>query len=756
MDYGPDAVTMRSSPIITSTNAGELSPYIDGRTDIAKYANGARRIENFLPMVQGPAIRRGGSRFVKEAKTSANRSWLVKFEYSATQAYVIEFGNLYCRFYTLEGWLESAPSVPYEIVSPYATADLTNTDGTCALAIEQSGDVLYIANQKRTIAPYKLTRLGTLSWAFTVYQPNQGPFLEENTSATTLYASASTGAVTITASAATFVASDVGRLVRLEVQNLDVLPWETGKAYAVNDLVRYDGKTYKAINAATSGTSPPIHLQGKAYDGKTGVQWSYQDAGYGLARISVFTSTTVVTANVVVDTANGLAQLPAGVVAIANITTRWALGAWSTSTEYPGSVSFFRSRLVWGGRQRLWASVPNDFENMAGDFYNEVRTDNAIWSILPGSEVNEILWLSATKVLMIGTPGGEFSLSEITTTEALGPANVKIERQSKYRVRAVQPVPVGNSLLYVQRAGRKLLSIDYEIQTDGYVSNDMAILSNRITRSGITAMAWQGEPASIVWCVLANGGLVGLTYDKAQEVTGWHRHPIGGNGAVESVVIIPSPDGDREQVWLQVRRTINGVTKRYVEFFESPFEGNDLDGVGGDDQTDAFYVDSGLTYSGASATTITGLNHLEGETVQILGDGAVQPSQAVTGGQITLARAVTKAQIGLQFIAKYIGMRLDTGGGDGTSQGKIKRIDRMAVRFIDTAGGKVGQYGGRLDDISLRDPSTPMDDPEPIASRDVNVDFPGDYDTDACIEIRQEQPLPMTIAAIMPRMRTYT
>ena len=746
---------MRASPIIQSTNAGELSPYLDGRTDIAKYANGARRIENFLPMLQGPATRRAGSRFVKEAKASANRSWLVKFEYSATQAYIIEFGDLYCRFYTLEGWLESAPNVAYEIVSPYSAANLTNADGTCALAVEQSGDVLYIANQYRTIAPQKLTRLGTLSWAFTTYQPNQGPFLEENTGATTIYASAVSGAVTLTASAATFASTDVGRLVRLEVQNLNVLPWETGKAYAINDLARYDGKTYKALNAVTSGTSPPIHTQGTAYDGKTGVQWQYQDAGYGIARITGFTSTTVVSADVVVDAINGLFQLPFGVVGVGLPTARWALGAWSATTEYPGSLAFFRSRLVWGGEQRLWASVPNDFENMAGDFFNEVRADNAIWSILPGSEVNEILWLAATKQLFIGTPGGEFAMGEITTTDAFGPTNYKIERQSKYRVRAVQPLPVGTSLLYVQRAGRKMLSIDYEIQTDGYISSDMAILSNRITRSGIIAMAWQGEPFSIVWCVLANGNLIGLTYDKQQEVTGWHRHPIGGSGIVESVAVIPSPEGDREQVWLQVRRTINGATKRYVEFLEAPFEGDDLDGTGGDDQADAFYVDSGLTYSGASATTITGLSHLEGETVQILANGAVQPDQVVTGGQITLTIAATKAQIGLQCIAKYIGVRLEAGGADGTSQGKINRIDRLAVRFIDTGGGKVGQYGGRLDDISLRDPSTPMDSPEPIASRDVNVDFPGDYDTDACIEIRQEQPLPMTIAAIMPRLRSY-
>ena len=332
---------------------------------------------------------------------------------------------------------------------------------------------------------------------------------------------------------------------------------------------------------------------------------------------------------------------------------------------------------------------------------------------------------------------------------------MKITRLSKQRVRAVQPIGVGTSLLYVQRAGRKLLSIDYTVETDNYVSTDLAVLSNRITRTGIVDMAYQGEPFGVVWCVLANGKLIGFTYDRQQEVTGWHRHPIGGDGFVEAVAVIPAPDGTREELWAVVRRTINGATTRYVEYLEAPWEGADEDGTGGDDQEDAFYVDSGLTYDGVSTTSITGLDHLEGETVQILADGATQPDQVVSGGAITLDRAASVVQAGLQAPARLVTMRIEAGSGDGTAQGKTKRVHSATVRFVDTLGGRVGQYGGRVDDISRRSPSTPMGEPEPIFSGDRDVDFPGDYDTDCRVEIRQDQPYPMTVAAIMPRLRTY-
>lgn len=787
---------MRASPILTAFNAGEFSVTLEGRSDLAKYPQAQKLRENFILLPQGPAQRRGGTRYVAPIKTEGSRAWLIRFEFSATQAFVLEFGDQYVRFYFNHGqvltsgvaayngaityaigdlvtnagityycilattgnappnatyWYPLTGSV-YEIPSPYTLAGLTNSDGSCALQFVQSGDVVYIAHQSRTVKPYTLTRYGQTQWIFAEYAPNQGPFLSENTGSVTLQPSAVSGAITITASSATFAVTDVGRLVRIQVQNLDTKPWETNKAYVINDLVRNDGKTYKALNNATSGTAPPVHEQGNAYDGKAGVQWAYQDAGYGIARITGFTSSTLVSATVISDPVNGLNQMPADAVTTA--TKRWRLGAWSATTEYPASVTFFKSRLHWGGKLSFAATVPNDFTNMTGDFFGQITVDAAIYEAVQSQDVNNILWMEGLDKLLIGTGGGEFVVGPQTTNEAYGPGNISIDKQSKQRSRAVQPVVVGTSLVYTQRNGRKLLSADYQLQFDKFVSTDLAALAERITRTGIIALAFQGEPYQIVWCVLSNGKLLGFTYNKEQEVEGWHRHPLGGSGFIESIATIPAPDGSREELWLIVRRTINGATRRYVEYMERAWEGEDQDGTAGDAQADAFYVDAGLTYSGVSTMTITGLGHLEGQSVQILGDGAVQPEKTVSGGAITLTRAVTKAQVGLGTAARLVPLRIDAGGQDGTSAGKFQRISQLGIRLVDTLGGKIGMYGGTLDDMSLRDPATPMDQPTDITSGVFVTDFPGDWDRNGLIEIRQDQPLPMTIAAIMPIINT--
>lgn len=752
---------MRASPILTSFNAGELSQNLDGRTDLTKYFSGCHRIEGFLPVVQGPAMRRGGFRYVSPIKDETQRAWLIKFEYSATQCFILEFGDRYVRFYTLDGVLLNS-GVPYEIVSPYVLADLTNPDGTCALNVEQSGDVLYVANAYRTYPPQKLTRHADTNWSFTEYKPVNGPFLEQNdpsSSTTTIYASGSTGSITLIASAALFAATDVGRLVRLELEDVNISTWEVHVAYTAAELVRFDGKTYKALNSATSGTNAPVHEHGTSYDGKdvSGVQWLYQDSAYGVARITAFTDSTHVTATVIVDSKSGLKQIPAKLVGSTNASTRWSLGAWSDTTEYPACVKFFRNRLFWAGKLRFWGSVPNDYENMAGDFFNEVTDDCAIWLQLTAQDVNDILWMQAMQKLVIGTGGGEFTFAEGSTTSPLSAKNYKIDPAAKKRVRAIVPIVAGSSLLYVQRSGRKLLGLDYRVELDSFVPTDLAVLSDRITRTGILGTAFQQEPYSIVWSFLSNGKLVGFTYDKDQDVTGWHRHPVGGtNVAVESICVGASIDGSRDQLWAIIKRTINGQTKRYVEFMERPWESADEDGSGGDAQADAFYVDCGATYSGSPATRISNLGHLEGETVQILADGAVQPSQTVVGGSITLTRAASVVQVGLAAPCRLVTMRLEGGGQDGTSQGKIKRIDKLVVRFLDTGLGKCGLFGGKLDDIATRSPSTPMGKPEPfLTSKDVVIDFPGDYETDNRIEIRQDAPVPITVAAIMPRMKTY-
>jgi hypothetical protein len=792
---------VKAAPLITSTNAGELGPALDGRTDLTKYNQGARLSEGFIHLVQGPARRRGGTRFVEEVKDSSDRCWLVEFEFNETQAFTLELGDGYVRFFTQRGrllvsgvaaydnaavyaagdlvsqggtnyyciaattgnappnatyWYALTGSI-YEIPSPYTVADLTNSDGTCALRIEQSADVLYIAHAGGAIKARKLTRHANTNWQFTEYAPNDGPFQSLNDNpAITLYASGQSGSVTISAVGGNvFASTDVGRLVRLEVQDFsDLFPWEPDAAYAAGDLVRSDGKTYEAVNTDTSKTSAPIHDQGTAFDGKNGVEWDYQDPGYGIARITAYTSPTQVTATVLTDRDIGLNLMPFDVVGAGKATTRWQLGAWSATTGYPRSVTTFKNRLTWATRQGLHLSVPNDFDSMAEDFFNQVRDDCAI-NFTVNTQSN-ILWVSGGDKLIVGTGSGEYVGGEQNPNNPLAPGNFQCVRHSRRRCRGVPPVAVETSLLYVQRAGRKLLSMDYTIERDRYASSDQTVLNDRITRSGIIWTCYQGEPDSVLWCGLSNGKLVGFTLDQEQQVAGWGRHPIGGSGIVESGVASPSPDGTREDLWLLVRRTINGTTKRYIEYMERPWEGDDEDDTPGDDQEDAFYVDSGLTYDGAPATTITGLSHLEGAEVHVLADGAVvSPNPTVSGGEITLGRAASVVQIGLAFSTRWVSMRLEVATNDGTSQGKTKRPDGAAVRFVDTLGGKVGQYGGRLENISFRHISTPMGQPEPIRSETVDVRFEGEYNADCMIEIRQDQPLPMTITSIAPRMGVH-
>jgi hypothetical protein len=263
------------------------------------------------------------------------------------------------------------------------------------------------------------------------------------------------------------------------------------------------------------------------------------------------------------------------------------------------------------------------------------------------------------------------------------------------------------------------------------------------TKSGIVDMAYQSEPYSILWCVLADGSLVALTYDAEQDVRAWHRHPIGGNGVVEAVATMPAPDSGRDEVWIIVKRTINGTIARFVEYLEKPWEQ-------GDAQSDVFYVDAGATYSGPAATTISGLDYLEGQTVQVVVNGAAHPDRIVVGGQISLQVAGTKVQVGLQSSAQWISMRLESGAFNGTSQGKLKRTSRAAMRFIDTIGGFYGMENGPLDEFEFRDPATPMDGPPAIFSGDKIVSFPGDWESDSRLTYRQDQPFPVTLAGVYP------
>lgn len=660
----------KAAQIQTNFTAGELSPRLEGRVDISKYFNGVKTMQNMIVHPHGGCTRRGGTKYIASGKTNTKQVRLVPFEFSTQQAYVFEFGDQYIRFYKDQTQI----TIASEIATNYLEAELFE------LQFVQSADVLFITHPNH--APRRVERLTATTFQITDEIFVHPPFLDENTSTTTLTPSATTGTVTITASAATFVSTDVGRYVRID-----------------------------------------------------------QSGNFGFAKITVFNSTTNVTALVEDGFVSTVGQ------------TTWRLGAFSDTTGYPSSVAFFEERLFYAGTisnpQTLWGSksaIYDDFELGSND-------DDAVKYTIASDQVNAIRWLSSGKSLTIGTSGGEFLLSASNRDEAITPSNIKIVRQTEYGGAYVLPVRANGIVLFLQRASKKIRQFIYQFESDTYLAPDMTLLSEHITGDGLVELDYQRTPDSILWGVRSDGELVGMTYERDQDVIGWHRHVLGGvsdaqgtKAQVESVCVIPSATGD--EIWLSVKRYVNGAEARHIEVIQegrktfSPLDSDD------------FFVDSGVIYDGASTTTITGLTHLEGEEVQVLADGAVQASKTVASGQITLDLAAEKVSVGLSYNSDLETMRIEAGSANGSSQGKIKRTHKIDVRFFDTLGCKYGKNADNLDIIKFRNTSDPMGSAPPRFSGDKEVLMNGGYDTDGRLYIRQDQPLPMTILAIMQRVRT--
>lgn len=740
------------SPIQTSFAGGEIGPQLEGRVDLEDYAQSVKRMEGFIPTIQGPAVRSAGTRFVREVKSSSNRTWFVRFEFNVEQAYVLEFGENYIRFYTDHGVVLSA-GVPYEIATPYVAAQLTDADGNFRLDFVQSGDVVYITHKGEAYAPRKLARLAATNWTLTEVGFTGGPFEDlDPTNTITVYASAATGnGITLTASSAIFLNGHIGGLFYLERKLTDdTTLWETNKSITANDVRKSDGKFYRAVNTATTGTLKPTHTQGSVYDGNAGVQWEFLHPGYGYVEI------TGIGGGGTTATANVIKRLPAEVVGVAQATTRWAFGEWSAENGYPSHITFFRERLVLAraSDQGLWMSVVGDYENFSDrDDGGVVTADSAIAIDIVSDQVNRIEWLVPASDLIVGTAGGEHVVRELTKNEPLGPANVTSVQVSGYGSAPVRPVRVGNSILFVQRAGRKVREFAFSAEAqnvEGYGSIDLSVLSPHLVPRGtwITQLAYQQEPHSVVWAMRSDGYLLGCRYNSNRKAVAWFRRPIGGTAVVEALETIPHPDRDQDELWLIVRRTINGSTKRYVEFLE-------VEWTSDDDNEDRFYVDSGLTYDGAPASTISGLSHLDGATVDVLADGAAHPQRTVSAGAITLLRSASVVQVGLPCPAKLQLLRQNAGSADGTAQGKTKRIHSLTVRFLDTLGGKIGPDESSLDAIPFRMSGDDMNQPPPAFTGDkTEIPWPAGYDTDGYAWYVNDQPLPATVVAVMPRLVT--
>lgn len=686
----------RSYPMQNSFNGGELSPRLVGRTDVDKYGSGALLIQNTIVQAQGGLKHRPGARFVQEVKDSDNKTKLVPFIVSTVQAYMLEFSNNLIRFYKDEGIITSGGN-PVELVTTYTTAQIAE------LTFAQTVDALYICHDSHITA--KLTRTSDIAWTLANVDFQDGPYLPENITTTTFTPAATTGnGIAITASAVTgindgdgFKSTDVGRLLRLQ-------------------------------------------------DAAGAIGW---------AEVVTFTDTTHVDVDIKRDFADTVA------------TTEWRLGAFGSATDlgYPSVIVFYEQRL-WlganpGAAQTIYGSVIAVFDTFSPtDTDGTVLDDNGIVYTIAADQANVIRWMDSTRTMILGTSGGIWPVQATTTLEPITPTNIQIKRSDVAGASTVRPVHVDDISVYVSATKRQLLSVGYEGDRDTFIAEDLTLLADHISQSGIDEIAYAREPYSVVWGVRNDGILVGLTNVTAQRVFAWHRHILGGsfsggNAVVESVAVIPSSAGDvssvgranipHDQVWLIVKRTINGATKRYVEFIEDDFSDTDV-------LADAFFVDSGLTYNSTATSTITELSHLEGETVQVVADGAAHPDVVVSSGSITLNGSYSKVHVGLYKETGLETMNNEPQMRNGSAQGRLKRIPEVVMRFDRTLGCEVANDPNlsTYDPVFFRSAGDPMDAPPPLFTGDKRMTLESGWSREARMKLRQPQPLPWNLVALIP------
>ena len=907
----------RISSIITNFRAGAISPRLEGRIDLEKYNQAAKTLQNMIVFPQGGITRRPGTTFAGASKDggkvrlinfefSDEQAYVLEFGTNYIRVYR-DGGIVTNATKTITGITAANPAVvtasshgfnngdrvfitgvvgmtqvnnleftvagkttnTFQLSGVNSTSfDSYSSGGTAATIVEitttysateifelnfaQSADTLFLAHKSHE--PAKLVRtVAHTGWTLSDIDFVDGPYLDENITTTTLFSSANTGSVTITASASLFASTDVGRLIRFrEVIEAEHDAWAASTTYAQNDLVRHGNNVYKKTDSGSdaSGSTPPVHTTGSKTYGA--ITWEFQHNGFGHVKITGFTSATEVTATF----KNTAGVLPASVVGSGTPTTLWSLGSFSATTGFPKALGFYEERLYFAGTtdqpQTIFGSVSPDFENHTPGTLD----DSAVNFTIASDQVNVIKHLLPARFLQVLTTSAEFTLSGGTGSTPVSPTNVNVLRETTFGTSDIRPLRAGNSTILLQKGQEKVKEITFDLDTDGLLGIDLSILADHLPRGGLTDMVWQQEPELIVWFVHDDGRLIGLTYDRANGAVGWHEHPISGTSAhatitvsdfaniavgttlvltksdgttvtftseaagssapsstlgfrpntnndttadniftainahadftvenpaasvvtikesaptpsgllsikssdttrltttnqaraiVESITAIPS--GAEDQVYLSVRREINGSTVRHIAFINTIFFNDEV--------TDAFFVDNGLTYSGASTTTISGLNHLEGEIVSILADGSTHPDKTVSNGKVTLERDTTKAHIGFGYKSFVETLRLEGGAEDGISQGKIKRIHGVTARFLNTVGAEIGPDTSNLDRLPFRDSSMAMDEAVPLFTGDKEVSFPSGYDNDAQIVIQQSQPLPMTILAIMRRSNTF-
>lgn len=602
----------KATPLINNFNGGEISPRIDARSDVNKYYSGCRTLENMIPLVEGGAMRAPGTYFCASTKTPSKKTLLVSFHFSTIQAYVLEFGDQYIRFYMDGGQIVSGGN-PYEKATPYLEADLFE------LKFTQSADILFIFHPN--YAPKKLSRTGHTSWTLT-------DFVTKIQGAMVITGASKANPCVLTVSRPVPTEDDIDPMtitgatqanpcvLTIAVPATVDFPVGGEKVYIqdVGGMTELNNNFYTVANPNRSAGT--IELQGVDSSG----YGAYTSGGKCFLSTFDFPEADEI---VYVSGIVGMTELndryfkigspneSAGTFELLgeNSTgyTTYVSGGTAQKSKFgtagncPACGAFHEQRMMLGGSennpQTVVGSASADWE----DFTPDPDDDSAAIELTLYSErVDRIRWMVSQSALMIGTVGGIWRLSSANGTDPLSQTNVDAKKQIMIGAADIMPVVVSDSVLWLSRAGTSLRQLLYSYDVDRFIAPDFNRLSKHITRgpsageSGIAQMAFQQDPIPILWAIRRDGQLLGMTYEIQEQVYAWFR--IVTDGEFESAAVI-SQDNEEDQLWVIVKRIINGETKRYVEYFVAQEFYSEL--------RDCFSLHSGLTFDGGDALSIT-------------------------------------------------------------------------------------------------------------------------------------------------------
>ena len=695
----------KTHPLFSNFSAGEISPKLDARVDLAQYFNGASEIKNFVCVQQGGVKTRGGFHFVSSAKDDGVCR-LIPFQFSELQNYMLLFGEKYMRFFTDSG----------SVVKNYPTG----IDVTAHTSPNPYYPTWIITRHGNRIAQYPYNFKppgGQVSYGGT-------RFLGGTMSTTTPYEIPTPYEVDLDLWSIRYAQDDENLYLAHPLYPPMVLTKGVGHTFTLSEVEFIDGPYEDAIESPTitpSATTGDITLTASSplfLEGHVGVLWRLNHSDvWSWVKITGITSPTVATATVKSD------------VTVAAATDSHREGAWSDVNGWPKTLCFNEGRLLFASNyehaQTIWGSKTNDYT----DFTPGVL-DNDAYSFTP-SNLNIIRWILSGRELNIGALNAEAT--------AVGPTDSAMSAASPPIIKAATnhgssdltaPVPIGNSVIFLQRANRKIREFTYTFSSDAYGAPDLTLASEHLFGSDIIDIIYQQEPNSLIWAIRndTEGSILTCSYDRSVDpskggIVAWSKHYT--DGRFESIASMPYEDQD--QVWVVVNREIGGIDKRYIEYYD-----NDIS------------VDSGLTYSGVPVTSLSGLQHLSGKTVRIIGDGATYPDQVMpASGELTISPSASEVYVGLAYSPKLITNRPEVAiSGGGSSQGLKKRWNKVTVRVLDTTGITIN---GEV--YPSRDTEDEMGFAPDTHSEDLSITNLG-WSTEAFITIEQPLSLPAHVVAV--------